>query len=70
MPATVPFVGPKKWANESPREKEDPKAQAGSIGCGATGSNRRADRPDKWAQDVMKAHEARQATRGSSTLNP
>ena len=68
MPATVPFVGPKKWANESPREKEDPNSRTGGIGYGATGSHRKADGPDTWAQDVRKAHEARRTT-DTSTLH-
>ena len=67
MPATVPFAGPKKRTDESPRGKEDPNSQAGSAGCGATGRNWRADGPDKGAQDVSKAHEAKQTTKGSST---
>ena len=67
MPATVPFVGPKKRSDESPRGKEDPNSQTGGAGCGATGRNRKAERPDKGAQDVSKAHEAKQTTVDSST---
>ena len=67
MPATVPFVGPKKRADESPRGKEDPNPEMGGAGWGATGRNRKAERPDKGAQDVSKAHEVKQTTKGSST---
>ena len=58
MPATVPFDGPKKWANESPREKEGPNSKTGGMGYGATGSLQKGDGPDTWAQDVRKAHDA------------
>ena len=67
MPATVPFVGPKKRADESPRGKEDPNPETGGAGWGVTGMNRRPERPDMGAQDVVKAHEVKQTTKGSST---
>ena len=67
MPATVPSAGPKKRTDESPRGKEDPNPETGGAGWGATGRNRRSERPQIGAQDVSKAHEAKQTTKGSST---
>ena len=60
MPATVPFVGPKKRNDVSPRGKEDDNPETGGAGWGATGRNWRPERPELGAQDVVKAHEAKQ----------
>ena len=60
MPATVPFAGPKKRTDESPRGKEDPNSLAGGAGWSVTGRSRWLERPKTGAQDVVKAHEAKQ----------
>ena len=76
MPATLPSAGHKKRNDESPRGKEDPNPEAGGAGWGATGRNRRPERPEMGAQDVGKAHEVKQKTahsptaRASSFLHP
>ena len=67
MPATVPFVGPKKRADESLRGKEDDNPEIGGAGWGVTGWNRRPERPVMGAQDVVKAHEAKQNTAHTPT---
>ena len=66
MPATVPFVGPKKRADESPRGEDD-NPDTGGAGWGVTGRNRRPERPNMGAQDVVKAHEAKQNTAHTPT---
>ena len=69
MPATAPFDGPKKWANESPREKGGPNSKTGGMGYGATGSLQKGDGPDTWAQDVRKAHDATRYDGTSTSLH-
>ena len=68
MPATVPFVGPKKRNDESPRGKEDDNPETGGAGWGATGRNWKAERPDTGAQDVSKAHEVKQTAHTPTLL--
>ena len=67
MPATVPFVGPKKRNDVSPRGKEDDNPDTGGTGWSVTGRSRRHERPNTGAQDVVKAHEAKQ-TANTPTL--
>ena len=69
MPATLPSADHKKRNDESPREKEDPNPEAGGAGWGATGRNRRPERPEMGAQDVVKAHEVKQKTARTPTGN-
>ena len=64
MPATVPFVGPKKRNDVSPRGKEDDNPDAGGAGWSVTGRNWWPERPKTGAQDVVMAHEDQQ------TANP
>ena len=60
MPATVPFVGPKKRNDVSPRPKEDGTSPSGGAGWNVTGRSQWLERPNTGAQDVVKAHEAKQ----------
>ena len=68
MPATVPFVGPKKRNDVSPRGKEDDNPDTGGTGWSVTGRSRRHERPNTGAQDVVKAHEAKQNTAHTPTM--
>ena len=63
MPATVPFVGPKKRNDVSPREREDDNRDAGGAGWSVTGRSRWLERPKTGAQDVVMAHEDQQTAR-------
>ena len=67
MPATLPSAGVKKRNDESPQGKEDPNPEAGGAGWGATGRNWRPERPELGAQDVVKAHEAKQTAHTPTT---
>ena len=67
MPATLPSAGVKKRNDESPQGKADPNPGAGDAGWGATGRNRRPERPEMGAQDVVKAHEVKQKTARTPT---
>ena len=63
MPATVPFVGPRKRNDVSPRGKEDDNPDAGGAGWSVTGRSRWLERPKTGAQDVVMAHEDQQTAR-------
>ena len=66
MPATVPFVGPKKRDDVSPPAKEGITPDAGGAGWSVTGRSWWPKGPNTGAQDVVKAHEAKQ-TAGTPT---
>ena len=68
MPATVPFAGPKKRTDESPRGKEDPNSLAGGAGWSVTGRSRWLERPNTGAQDVVMTHEDQQTARSPTTF--
>ena len=71
MPATVPFVGPKKRNDVSPRGKEDDNPEAGGAGWSVTGRSWWPERPKTGAQDVVMAHEDQQtANTPTMTMTP
>ena len=67
MPATVPFVGPKKRNDLSPRGKEDDNPDAGGAGWSVTGRSQWLERPETGAQDVVMAHEDQQTARSPTS---
>ena len=68
MPATVPFVGPKKRNDLSPRGKEDDNPDAGGAGWSVTGRSQWLERPETGAQDVVMAHEDQQTARSPTVM--
>ena len=69
MPATVPFVGPKKRNDVSPPGGGGTNPDAGGAGWSVTGRSRWLERPKTGAQDVVMTHEVQQTAR-SPTATP
>ena len=63
MPATVPFVGPKKRNDVSPRGGGETNPDAGGAGWSVTGRSQWLERPETGAQDGVMAHEDQQTAR-------
>ena len=70
MPATAPFVGPKKRNDASPRPKEDGTSLSGGAGWSVTGRSQWLERPKTGAQDVVMTHEDQQTARSPTPSPP